>query len=218
MRAIAFTELRMTDRAVQVIAIAGGSGSGKTTFARRLVTALGAERVAILSQDSYYRDQSARFDGDGGAVNFDHPEALDFALLGIHLEALKRGETVQVPIYDFPTHKRKAQTHPLDPRPVVLVDGTLVLSQTHLVGYFDHSVFLDVPENVRFARRLKRDVHERGRGPEGVKRQFERQVAPMHDQFVQPSSANARLVILHGDDVEAWITKLVKKLSSKTSS
>ena len=202
----------MTELVVQVIAIAGGSGSGKTTFARRLVTALGPDRVAILSQDSYYRDQSARFDGDGGAVNFDHPEALDFALLGIHLEALRRGETVQVPIYDFPTHTRKPETHSLQPRPVVLVDGTLVLTQAHLLGFFDHSVFIDVPEPVRFERRLRRDVHERGREPEGVKRQFERQVAPMHDQFVQPSSANARHVILHGDDIDHWVRELVKGL------
>lgn len=203
----------MTDNAVRVIAIAGGSGSGKTTFARKLVAAIGKDKVAILSQDSYYRDQSARFDGDGGAVNFDHPEALDFALLGVHLGALRRGETVQVPIYDFPTHTRKAQTLPLESRPVVLVDGTLVLSQAQLLGFFDHSVFIDVPEPVRFERRLRRDVNERGREPEGVKRQFERQVAPMHDQFVQPSAANAGIIILHGDDVDGWIRQLVASLS-----
>lgn len=198
----------------RVIAIAGGSGSGKTTFARKLVSAVGSHRVSILSQDSYYRDQSARFDGDGGAVNFDHPEALDFALLGVHLKALRRGEPVEVPIYDFATHTRKAQTQRLEPRPVVLVDGTLVLSQSHLLDHFDHSVFIDVPEQVRFERRLRRDVHERGREPDGVKRQFERQVAPMHDQFVQPSCANAKLVILHGEDIERWIAELVKTLAA----
>jgi uridine kinase len=198
--------------AVRVIAIAGGSGSGKTTFARKLVAALGPDRVAILSQDSYYHDQSARFDGDGGAVNFDHPEALDFKLLGEHLEQLRRGETAQVPIYDFPTHKRKRETQPLEARPVVLVDGTLVLTQDFLMVHFDHSVFIDVPEKVRFERRLRRDVHERGREPEGVRRQFERQVGPMHDQFVQPSSANARLIVLHGDDIDEWIRRLVISL------
>jgi uridine kinase len=201
-------------RAIKVIAIAGGSGSGKTTFARKLVAALGADQVAVLSQDAYYRDQSARFDGDGGAVNFDHPGALDFPLLGQHIQALRRGEMVQIPIYDFPTHKRAAQTVALAPRPVVLVDGTLVLSQEQLLGFFDHSVFLDVPETVRFERRLRRDVNERGREPEGVRRQFERQVGPMHDQFVQPSSSNARLVVLHGDDVDEWIRRLVVSLTA----
>lgn len=198
----------------QVIAIAGGSGSGKTTFARKLVSALGKERVAIVSQDSYYRDQSARFDGDGGAVNFDHPDALDFELLGVHLEALRRGELVQVPIYDFATHKRLPRTTALAPRPFLIVDGTLVLSQAHLVDSFDFMVFLDVPENVRFERRLKRDVVERGREPEGVRKQFEIQVAPMHDQFVQPSSARANFAILHGDDVAQRVKELVAKLGA----
>lgn len=208
----------MTDRGpIKVIAIAGGSGSGKTTFARKLVAALGADQVAVLSQDAYYRDQSARFDGDGGAVNFDHPDALDFPLLGQHIEALRRGQSVQIPIYDFPTHKRAQQTITLAPRPVVLVDGTLVLSQDQLLGFFDHSVFLDVPESVRFERRLRRDVNERGREPEGVRRQFERQVGPMHDQFVQPSSGNARLVVLHGDDIEEWIRRLAISLRSSKS-
>jgi uridine kinase len=204
----------VVNKRIHVIAIAGGSGSGKTTFARKLVAALGPEQVAVLSQDSYYHDQSARFDGDGGSVNFDHPESLDFALLGRHLEALRRGETVHVPIYDFPTHKRSQQTHPMEPHPVVLVDGTLVLGQEHLLPLLDHSVFIDVPEKMRVERRHRRDVNERGREPEGVRRQFERQVGPMHDQFVQPSSNNARLVVLHGDDIDEWIRRLVEKMKS----
>jgi len=202
--------------AIRVIAIAGGSGSGKTTFARKLVAALGAERVSVLSQDSYYRDQSAHFDGDGGAVNFDHPDALDFPLLCAHLQALRRGETAQIPVYDFPTHTRSLKTEPLPAKPVILVDGTLVLTQEMLLEFFDESVFIDVPETVRFERRLKRDVHERGRKPEGVKLQFERQVAPMHNQFVQPSARNARLVILHGEDLELRISELVKCLLARS--
>jgi uridine kinase len=198
----------------KVVAIAGGSGSGKTTFARRLVTALGAESVAILSQDSYYRDQSARFDGDGGSVNFDHPDALDFELLAEHLIALRRGEPVEVPVYDFASHTRSARTERLEPRPVLLVDGTLVLSQERLLPCFDCSVFLDVPEPVRFERRLRRDVQERGREPEGVRRQFDRQVAPMHDRFVQPSLGRALLVVPHGDDVGRWVDELLRRLRS----
>jgi uridine kinase len=121
---------------------------------------------------------------------------------------------VQIPIYDFPTHTRSAKTLRMEPKPVVLVDGTLVLGQPGLLEMFDHSVFIDVPEKVRFERRLRRDVNERGREPEGVKRQFTRQVAPMHDQFVQPSSANAKLVILHGEDVDEWVRRLVASLGA----
>lgn len=199
----------MTDGPIRVVAIAGGSGSCKTTFARKLVAALGPDSAVILSQDSYYRDQSARFDGDGGAVNFDHPDALDFALLGMHLRALRSGQAIEVPIYDFATHTRSRKTEPVQPKAVIIVDGTLVLTQEPLLGLFDHAIFMDMPESVRFERRLKRDVTERGREPDGVKRQFERQVAPMHDQFVQPSCTNASLVIRHGEDHELRIRELL---------
>ena len=181
-----------------VIAIAGGSGSGKTTLAKKVLAHFAREGCAILGQDSYYIDQSHRFDRDGGSVNFDHPSALEFSLLAKHLEALKNGRDVEVPIYDFATHKRSAKTQPLKHHPIILVDGTLILSQEILLPLFDEAVFLEVDEETRFQRRLKRDVEQRGRTPEGVRDQFYKQVKIMHDEFVEPSKAASSVLISGG--------------------
>jgi uridine kinase len=185
----------MTSFNVTIIGVAGGSGSGKTTFARRVVEHLGPDRCAVLSQDNYYIDQSAMFVEDGGAVNFDHPDSLEFGLLARHLEALKAGLTVEVPIYEFATHTRsRSQSLTLEPKPVVLVDGILFLGQPAVRAQLDAAVFLDIPEAVRFERRMRRDIAERGRTPEGVKVQWDRQVQPMHETFVAPSMAHATWV------------------------
>lgn len=178
-----------------IVGVAGGSGSGKTTFAKRLLLKLGQENCAIIGQDSYYIDQSHRFDRDGGAVNFDHPSAIDFKLLEQHIIDLKAGKTIEVPIYDFATHKRLNQTIKVLPHPIILIDGILILSQENLRSHFDHALFIDTPEDLRFKRRLKRDVEERGRTTEGVTAQFFGQVKPMHDQFVGPSMHFSTLLV-----------------------
>ncbi len=178
-----------------IIGVAGGSGSGKTYFARALHQSLGKEISSIIYQDNYYIDQSARFDHDGGSVNFDHPNSLDFDLLADHLKSLKNGNPIDIPVYDFVTHSRQSQTIRQKPQKVILVDGILLLSQPLVRKHFDISIFVDTSEQLRFDRRLKRDVEERGRTPEGVKAQFEKQVKPMHDQFVQPSMSHADHVI-----------------------
>jgi uridine kinase len=182
-----------------IIGIAGGSGSGKTTFARALAQALveaqGEGHCALLAQDRYFIDQSARFTGDGESVNFDIPEAIDFPLMRTHLGELKAGRKVALPLYDFATHKRLARTDTMAPVDFVLVDGTLILSQETIRDCLDRSFFVDCPEALRFERRLKRDVRERGRTPEGVRKQFERHVKPMHDLHVEPSKAHASHVI-----------------------
>ncbi len=170
-----------------IIGIAGGSGSGKTTLAKKICQQVGVDQCAILSQDHYYHDQSKKFDGDGGSVNFDHPSSLDFDLLAQHLDQLKNGKSIDVPVYDFVTHSRKSSSEKLAPVPVVVVDGTLLFSQPQILAKVDHKLFVDVPEEIRFQRRLRRDVEERGRTPEGVKKQFLAQVKPMHDKYVEPS-------------------------------
>lgn len=178
-----------------ILGVCGGSGSGKTTFAKRLQARLGEDKCSIVAQDNYYHDQSEHFDGDGGSVNFDHPNAIDFDLLAAHLEVLKRGLQVEVPIYDFATHKRLTETRLQKPRSVIIVDGILLLSQEKVRKHFNASVFVDVPEKLRYERRLYRDVKERGRTPEGVKKQFESQVKPMHDLYVEPSKVFATTLI-----------------------
>lgn len=178
-----------------IVAVAGGSGSGKTTFAKLLCQQLGEERCQILSQDSYYIDRSKEFKGDGENINFDHPEALDFPLLQKHLSEIRQGQSIDVPVYDYSTHSRSHQPNRFEPKEVVIVDGILILVPEYLRPSFDHVVFVDAPEAERFQRRLRRDVSERGRTPEGVRKQFDRQVKPMHDQFVEPTKSFATQVI-----------------------
>lgn len=194
-----------------IIGISGGSGSGKTTFARQLLEHLGDDRCAILAQDHYYIDQSAHFKGDGENVNFDHPSAIDFELLRQHLLALKGGNPVEVPIYDFVTHTRQRECTPFACRSYVILDGTLILSQEGIRECLDHSVFIEAPERVRFERRMRRDTMERGRLPEGVRKQFVNQVKPMHDQFVEPSRAHAHFTFSGlGDFRESLSTLLTE--------
>lgn len=197
-----------------IVGVAGGSGSGKTTFARRLSELLGPDLCAIVGQDSYYIDQSDKFDQDGGSVNFDHPDSLEFSLMAKHLRDLKANHSIEIPIYDFPTHKRLAKTLQMNPRPIILVDGILILSQPEVVKALDEAVFIDCDENLRYERRLKRDVEERGRTPLGVFRQFHKQVKPMHDQFVEPSKQSATLVV-NPDNFTKELNKLAMKLRTK---
>jgi len=178
-----------------LIGIAGGSGSGKTTLAAELARALGAERCAVLAQDHYYIDQSHRFDGDGGSVNFDHPSSIDFPLLASHLEILESGRGIDVPRYDFATHKRLALTERFEPVDFVIVEGTLILNDPLVRSRLGYKVFIQTAEALRFQRRLHRDTVERGRTPEGVWKQFSTQVKPMHDEFVEPSQQYADLVV-----------------------
>lgn len=199
---------------VQIIGIAGGSGSGKTYFAETLAEKLGSEKSFVLYQDNYYRDQSAKFDFDGGSVNFDHPDAIDFELLSQHLAELKKGHSIQIPLYDFATHSRRDETIHQEPKKVVILDGILVLSQEILHPHYDYTVFVETPEDVRYERRLKRDIEERGRKEEGVYNQFHKQVKPMHDQFVEPSKKHAQLISSGTcpEDFSANIEHLVSQL------
>ncbi len=199
---------------VNIIAIVGGSCSGKTTFANSLCSAFGESECSILLQDNYYHDQSASFDKDGGRVNFDHPSAIDFKLLCEHLELLKSGEPIQMPSYDFKTHTRGFDNCLFKPKKIILVDGILLLSQEYTRDSFDDSIFIQCDEGLRFKRRLERDTRERGRTPEGVKEQFYKQVNPMHIKFVEPSKQYAQKVLAQkeylscsGEIIEQFLVK-----------
>lgn len=206
----------MQESSVTIIGVSGGSGSGKSTFGRELQTHLGDELCAVLPQDAYYRDMHAYFDRDGGQVNFDHPDSVEFELLVQHVRELKGGAGVLVPRYDFATHSRRDEVAVVTPRPVIIVDGILLLTQEELRPLLNLAVFIDTREEVRFQRRLQRDVRERGRTPEGVRDQFFNHVKPMHDLFVEPSRRFADRVISGESSfqpvIEEFVTKIRKQI------
>jgi uridine kinase (EC 2.7.1.48) len=213
MQAIVFTT-PFDGMSVSIVAIAGGSCSGKTTLARRIQARLGESRCALLFQDNYYIDQSSSFREDGGDVNFDHPDALEFSLLKKHLQSLKNGASIDVPVYDFATHSRTTTRFASGLRPLIVVDGTLILYSDLIRSCLDFSVFVDASESLRFERRKVRDTRERGRSLEGVIKQFLTQVKPMHDQFVEPSKAYADFVFDGSSASEESFSALIHRLES----
>lgn len=199
-------------KAPTLIAVSGGSGSGKTYFARALASRLGSKNCEIILQDDFYHDQSAKFDFDGGSVNFDHPDAFDFESLEEVLTKLKSGRRALTPRYDFTTHSRLQGGHWVEPKPVLIVDGILVLHNPKVRALFNERIFFRTPEDLRFQRRLDRDVRERGRTPEGVRAQFMNQVKPMHDLYVEPCAAYATQIITDTEDYERVLNEMVKLL------
>jgi len=195
----------------KICAIAGGSGSGKTTLARMIHDVLteDADHVAI---DWYYRDLAHLTMEERRAVNYDHPDSLEFELFAEHLDALRAGEPVSAPQYDFATHTRTSDVITIKPRPVVVADGILLLAVEDVRPRYDHAVFIDVPEQVRLDRRVKRDVAERGRDADDVVRQWNEFVAPMHAQLVQPSMAFADRVVTMDEDFATVARELADHL------
>jgi uridine kinase len=176
--------------AVRIIGIAGGSGSGKTWLANFVKAELGSS-AALISQDWYYKDQRNAGGAKERSLNFDHPRALEHGLLISHLDALRRGRAVETPRYVFATHARERHTVPLAPARVVIVEGLFVLQQKAILERLDHSVFVDMPADLRLARRLRRDAAERSIRAEETLRLYETYARPMHERFVEPSAAHA---------------------------
>jgi len=181
-----------------VIGIGGGTGSGKTTVANVILARVGAERIALLPHDAYYRDLAELPHAQRDVVNFDHPDSLETELLIQHLEALKRGETVDIPVYDFTAHARTDRTRAIPPHPVILVEGILIFAEPGLRELFDVKIFVDTPPDIRFIRRLQRDMMERGRTLASVIHQYQSTVRPMHEEFVEPSKRVADVIIPEG--------------------
>ena len=200
-----------------VIGIAGGTGSGKTTVANAIVRRVGEERIAFLSHDAYYRDFVDLPKNILDGKNFDHPDSLESDLLVRHLKALKGGAAVEVPVYDFKTHRRAPETHRIEPRKVILVDGILIYAEPELRKLFDVRIFVDTDADVRLIRRIRRDIAERGRTLESVAEQYESTVRPMHLEFVEPSKRYADLIIPEGGEnavaLEFLFARLEKILS-----
>jgi uridine kinase len=186
------------DRRPLFIAIAGGSGSGKTTIAQSVVDIVGRDSVVYLQQDAYYRDQSHLSFEERTRINYDHPDTFEFELLVDHLDALRDGRPIDRPVYDFSQHVRTDQTYRIVPEPVVIIEGILVLADERLRDRSDVRVYIDTEADVRLMRRLKRDIVERGRTVESVLAQYERTVRPMHYLFVEPSKRYADIIIPEG--------------------
>lgn len=197
-----------------LVGVAGGSGSGKTYFVEALYKRLGNSLCAVVCQDSFYHDQSARFDYDGGSVNFDHPSSIDHALMAERLWHLKTGRDTRIPIYDFVTHSRRKESVPMAPKPVVLVDGILIFHWPEVRALFDEMIYFDTPEELRFQRRLERDVRQRGRTADGVRNQFYRQVKPMHDSYVEPSKAHAHFKVNDVGQFDDVLERYFQKFSA----
>jgi uridine kinase len=181
-----------------LIGIAGGTGSGKTTVANVVLQRVGTSSIAFVPHDAYYKDLRNLPKAQREQVNFDHPASLDTELMIEHLHALKRREAVEIPIYDFTTHSRTKNTTHVDPQPVILVEGILIFADPVLRDLFDVKIFVDTPPDIRFIRRLERDIHERGRTVESVIHQYQNTVRPMHLEFVEPSKQHADVIIPEG--------------------
>jgi uridine kinase len=180
------------------IGICGGTGSGKTTIARAIVDAVGAERVVLIEQDSYYRNLADMPLDERHQANFDHPDSIDSDMLVNHLMRLKQGLTVEMPLYDFVTHTRSDRIEIIEPKPVVIVEGILIFAEPRVLDLLDVRIFVDTPDDIRLMRRLRRDITERGRTFERTLEQYERTIRPMHYEFVEPSKRHADIIIPEG--------------------
>ncbi len=197
-----------------VIGIAGGSGSGKTTVAQTILQRVGADRIAFLQHDSYYKDLRGLPPAQRSEFNFDHPNSLETELLIKHIAALRSGKAVEVPIYDFSTDSRTAQSFTVQPRDVILVEGILIFTEAALRKLFDIKIFVDTDADLRFIRRLERDIHERGRTTDSVVKQYLHTVRPMHLEFVEPSKRYADIIIPEGGHNAAALDMVVARVEA----
>jgi len=197
-----------------VIGIAGGSGSGKTTVLERIVDACGPDGIAVLDHDAYYRDLSHVPKEDRATYNFDHPDALETELMRAHLDRLIAGQPIEKPIYDFKTHRRREATQRIDPEPVIIIEGILVLAEPLLVERMDIRLFVDAADDIRLMRRIRRDMEERGRSIASILEQYERTVRPMHLEFVEPSKRKADVIIPRGGHNEVAIHMVLARIEA----
>jgi uridine kinase len=197
-----------------VIAIAGGSGSGKTTVAQAILNQVGKDRIAYLPHDAYYKDLSELPRVQRDQVNFDHPNSLETSLLIEHIRKLKLYEPVYLPVYDFTTHTRTNRTVRVEPKRVIIVEGILIFAEPELRSLFDVKIFVDTDPDLRFIRRLERDITERGRTVETVIRQYLTTVRPMHMDFVEPSKRYADVIIPEGGFNTVALDMVISRIES----
>jgi uridine kinase len=195
-----------------LLGVAGGTGSGKTTVARAVMGAVGEGRIGLLEQDSYYRDVDWAAEGDLLRHNFDHPSALDEELLVAHLRELRAGRPIEAPVYDFVRHRRTERTRRVEPLPVVVLEGILILAEPAVRELLDFRIYVDTDADLRLIRRLERDLAERGRALEDVLRQYRQSVRPMHLEFVEPSKRWADVIIPEGGENRVALDMVVARV------
>jgi uridine kinase len=197
-----------------VVGIAGGTGSGKTTLADLILKSVGPEKIAYLAHDAYYRDQKHLPIESRAKVNYDHPDSLDTKLLIAQIRQLMGGQAIEMPVYDFTTHSRKVETVNIDPKPVILVEGILIFTEKDLRDLFDMKIFVDTDADIRFIRRLARDVEERGRTVQSVIEQYLSTVRPMHLEFVETSKRYADIIVPEGGLNVVALDMVIARLQS----
>jgi len=194
------------------LGISGGTGSGKTTISEEITRALGPEHAVIIHQDSYYLDRSLLPSDDRDRINFDHPSAFDWKLFKRQVRALQQGKSIDKPIYNFHTHSRMPETTRVEPRSVLVIEGILVFDDPDLRKMMDIKVYVDADADVRFIRRMDRDVRERGRSLESIVDQYMTSVRPMHLQFVEPSKRYADIIIPEGGHNRVALDTLITRV------
>ena len=198
-----------------ILGVAGGSGSGKTTVVNKIIQGIGNENVLLMQHDSYYRDLSHLSLEERKKQNFDHPASLETELMIRHLDALKSGYQIDLPVYDFVDHTRSDDTIRTAPKKIILVDGILIFAEPNLREKLDIKLFVDTDDDVRLLRRLKRDISERGRDLNGVLNQYERYVRPMHLEFVEPSKRYADIIIPRGGENTVALEMVIAVIQGK---
>lgn len=196
-----------------IIGVAGGSGSGKSTVSQKILRQSSVQQIAYIQHDSYYHDESHLPTAARGQRNYDHPTSLDTALLVAHLAALRSGQPVAVPVYDFATYTRSAQVQRVEPARVILVEGILIFAEKDLRELMDIRIFVDADADIRLIRRLRRDVSERGRTPESVIEQYLATVRPMHLDFVEPSKRYADIIIPEGGHNQVALEMILARIN-----
>ena len=200
-----------------LIGIAGGTGSGKTTLANRLVESFGGDEVSILRHDNYYKRHDDMPYEDRCKLNYDHPDAFDTQLLYEHIRALKDGKAIQMPVYDYTVHNRSDETVGVNPAPVIVLEGIMIFAERRLCDLMDIKVFVDTDADVRILRRIIRDVNQRGRSLDSVIDQYLTTVKPMHEQFVEPSKRRADIIIPVGGENNVALDMLIERVRKPLS-
>ncbi|NUQ80709.1 MAG: uridine kinase [Bacteroidetes bacterium] len=195
-----------------IIGIAGGTASGKSTFTRKIADHIGPEKLVVINHDSYYRDLSFYGDRPITDINFDHPDALETAMMIDHIKQLKKMQSIEMPVYDFSTHRRLKEVRKVNPTDVIIVDGILIFCEKKLRDLFNIRIFVDTDDDERLLRRLKRDITDRGRSVESVFHQYITFVKPMHLEFVEPSKRWADVIVPRGGENEIALNMILSQI------